>query len=44
MKKAALEPAGSPASETQPACGALCETCRKKKSADVFAAAFGERV
>ena len=25
-------------------CAAICEVCRRKKSADVFAAAFGERI
>ncbi|MDR0448162.1 MAG: (2Fe-2S)-binding protein [Treponema sp.] len=37
-KKAARETAG----ETLPS--VLCETCRRRKSSDVFAAAFGERI
>jgi NADH dehydrogenase/NADH:ubiquinone oxidoreductase subunit G len=36
----ALKKAGG---QTAPGNDVLCETCRRKKSADVFAAAFGER-
>ena len=44
MKKAAQEKtAPEKAGEPDPTAPPLCETCRKKKSADVFAAAFGER-
>lgn len=43
MKKACLEPTVNPGNGNT-ASGALCGTCRKKKSAGVFAAAFGERV
>jgi len=39
LKKAALEIAGFEDENAPP----VCDTCRRKKSADVFAAAFGER-
>jgi len=40
LEKAALKKAGTGAETDKP----LCDICRRKKSADVFAAAFGERV
>jgi NADH dehydrogenase/NADH:ubiquinone oxidoreductase subunit G len=39
QKKAALEKASAPAESA----AVLCDICRRKKSADVFASAFGER-
>jgi len=45
LEKAALEQGDAAAPENDQAPGdILCDVCRKKKSADVFAAAFGERV
>ena len=44
LKKAAQEKAGSPPPASESAESApLCDACRRKKSADVFAAAFGIR-
>jgi hypothetical protein len=44
LKKAAQGEVNAP-DETAPQCTEpLCDACRRKKSADVFAEAFGERM
>ena len=44
LEKANAESAAPGSAESGAICDAICETCRRKKSADVFAGAFGERV